>query len=131
VLFGLSKTTHLTNVDFLYICHVIIRRKRGQPKLLKDRCEVCGFDNPGALNVHHIIPRCDPRCSNNNDNLSVLCHTCHDLVHVGDIILLGVYPSTANGGRTLMWHRRGEVPPLDVEDWRVKDNPLVIRRGHV
>lgn len=109
---------------------MVIRRKCGQPKLLKDKCEVCGFDNPGALNIHHIVPRCDPRCSNDNNNLSVLCHTCHDLVHVGDIILLGVYPSTANSGRTLMWHRRDDVPPLDEGDWRVKSNPLVIRRGH-
>jgi len=105
---------------------VIRRRKRGQPKLLKDKCEVCGFDNPHAINIHHIIPRCDPRCSNDNNNLAILCHICHDLVHAGDIIIIGVYSSTAFMGRTLMWHRKGEVPPLDEKYWLVTDNKLVV-----
>jgi len=66
----------------------------GQSKLKKDRCEICGYDRPAAINYHHIIPRCDPRCTNDNNNLAVVCHSCHDLVHSGEIIIIGVYSST-------------------------------------
>ena len=102
------------------------RRKRGQPKLEKRSCEICAFDRPSALNIHHIIPRCDPRSSNDNHNLAVVCHTCHDLVHAGEITIIGVYSSSA--GRKLMWFRQGEEPPLEKEFWRVQDNPLVLRK---
>lgn len=110
---------------------MVIRRKRGQVKLQKERCEVCGFDNPHALNIHHIIPRCDPRSTNDNNNLAVLCHICHDLTHAGDIVILGVYSSTAYMGRTLLWHRKGEAPPLGKEDWRVHDNQKILRWKNV
>ena len=102
------------------------RRIRGQDKLTKDKCEVCGDARTAALNLHHIIPRCDPRCTNNNNNLAILCHTCHDLVHAGEITIIGVYQST--GGRRLMWFAAGEIPPLDKEFWLIKENPLVVRK---
>jgi hypothetical protein len=102
------------------------RRKHGQPKLHKDRCEICAFDIPAALNVHHIIPRCDPRCTNDNNNLAIVCHTCHDLIHAGEITIIGVYSST--GGRKLLWFREGEDPPLEKEFWLIKENPLVSRK---
>ena len=102
------------------------RRRHGQNKLIKDKCEICSYDAAAALNVHHIIPRCDPRCTNNNENLSILCHSCHDLVHAGEIIIIGVYSST--GGRKMMWFRSGEAPPLPKEFWIIKDNPLVLRK---
>lgn len=101
------------------------RRVRGQGTLPKDRCEVCGFDKPAALNVHHIIPRCDPRCTNDNGNLAIVCHTCHDLIHAGEITIIGVYGSSA--GRKLMWFKKGEDPPLEKEYWVVKENPHVLR----
>jgi len=102
------------------------RRKHGQPKLRKDACEICAFNSVAALNIHHIIPRCDPRCTNNNNNLAVVCHTCHDLIHVGEIVIIGVYPSTS--GRKLLWFREGQVPPLEKEFWLIKENPLVLRK---
>ena len=102
------------------------RRHRGQKKLTKEACEVCGDDRIAALNIHHIIPRCDPRCTNNNYNLSVVCHTCHDLIHAGEITVIGVYDST--NGRKLMWFKAGEEPPLERKFWIVKDNPFVVRR---
>jgi len=102
------------------------RRRSGQEGLLKDSCEICDFSNPDALNVHHIIPRCDPRCTNNNENLAIVCHSCHDLIHAGHITIIGVYAST--GGRKLMWFREGEDPPIDKEFWLVKENPLVLRK---
>jgi hypothetical protein len=104
------------------------RRKRGQIKLKKESCEICGDDRIATLNIHHIIPRCDPRSSNNNNNLAILCHNCHDLVHAGELIILGVYPSTAIGGRTLMWHRNGSVIPLEEIDWKIKNNTMVLRK---
>lgn len=101
------------------------RRSRKQPKLIKDRCEICGYDKSAAINYHHIIPKCDPRCTNDNHNLAVICHSCHDLVHAGEITIIGVYSST--GGRRLMWFRTGEDPPFEKEFWKVKENPFIIR----
>jgi hypothetical protein len=49
------------------------------------------------------------------------------LIHAGEIIIIGVYPST--GGRKLMWFREGEQPPLPKEFWKVQDNPLILRRN--
>jgi hypothetical protein len=100
------------------------RRKSNQPKLIKVVCEICGFSKKRALNLHHIIPRCDPRCTNDNNNLCICCHSCHDLIHAGEIIIIGVYSSTA--GRKLYWFNKGQTPPLEYEFWLVKDNPLVI-----
>lgn len=102
------------------------RRDRRQPKLAKEKCEVCQESRVAALNVHHIIPRCDPRCTNNNHNLAIVCHTCHDLIHAGEIIIVGVYQSTA--GRRLVWFKSGEQPPIPEEFWLIKDNPHVVRR---
>ena len=97
-------------------------------KLKKVKCEICGFSNPAAINYHHIIPRCDPRCSNKPHNIAVICHVCHDLVHAGEITIIGVYSSTALGGRSLLWFKQGEEPPLEKDLWMVKDNPLVLRK---
>ena len=104
------------------------RRKHGQPKLLKDKCEICGYARAAALNIHHIIPRCDPRCTNNNNNLAIVCHSCHDLIHAGEITIIGVYSSSA--GRKLMWFKQGEEPPLEKEFWLIKENPHVLRKSH-
>jgi 5-methylcytosine-specific restriction endonuclease McrA len=103
----------------------MIRKKYGSGNLIKDKCEICGFNKSAALNIHHIIPRCDERSSNNISNLAVVCHSCHDLVHAGEITIIGVYNSTA--GRKLMWFKEGEEPPLPKEFWLIKENPMVIR----
>ena len=107
------------------------RRKRGQAKLEKNSCEICGFDNKNALNVHHIIPRCDNRCTNDNCNLAIVCHICHDLIHAGEITIIGVYETSCEKGRILLFFRQGEEPPLSYEYWRVKSNPFVIRGKRV
>jgi|GEM_PF-3184727 len=101
------------------------RRTRGQQKLRKDKCEICGYDRAAAINYHHIIPRRDSRCTNENGNIAVVCHSCHDLIHAGEIIIIGVYSST--GGRKLMWFRSGEEPPLEKSLWKIQENPLVLR----
>lgn len=105
---------------------VSIRRRRGQPKLEKKKCEVCGLAQPKALEEHHAIPRSDPRSHNNNSNLVILCGSCHNLIHSGEVIIVGIYKST--GGRVVMHHRRGEESPLEEEYWLIKKNDKVKTR---
>ena len=112
----------------------MIRKSYSKEKLDKSKCELCGFSNKGALHVHHIIPKCDPRCSNNLGNLAVVCATCHSLLHSPSLLprslnaqytIIGVYQTT--GGRKLMWFKEGEEPPLEKQYWLIKENPLVLR----
>jgi len=105
----------------------VIRKIYSKDKLDKTKCELCGFSNKAALHVHHIIPRCDPRCSNNLSNLAVVCAICHSLIHspVGTYTIVGVFQTTA--GRKVMWFKEGEEPPLEKKHWLIKENPLVIR----
>lgn len=95
-------------------------------KKIRDKviCEICGLDKKNILHRHHIIPRMDPRSTDINANIGILCPNCHNLVHSGEIIIIGVYKTT--GGVELMWFRKGDLPPLPQEFWQVKDNPLVI-----
>ena len=95
-------------------------------KLKKTACETCGNTNKAVLHTHHIIPQRDPRCTNNLSNLACLCSNCHNMVHVGSIVIIGVYKTTE--GRKLMWFNDGEEPPLPREYWLIKENPLVILR---
>ncbi|MBN1856927.1 MAG: HNH endonuclease [Dehalococcoidia bacterium] len=45
-----------------------------------DRCEnpFCKQPEHRGLHVHHIVPRSNPRSTNQLDNLIVLCPNCHD-----------------------------------------------------
>jgi hypothetical protein len=101
-------------------------RAKGQKRLIKKHCEICFLKNKKVLNLHHIIPRCDSRCTDNNSNLAVVCSNCHDLIHVGDIIIIGVY-QTSNG-REVLNFKKGEKPPLEEDLWLIKGNDLVITR---
>jgi len=60
-----------------------------------------------ALHVHHIIPRCDPRCTNSNENLVTVCASCHQQIHKSVIICEGWFATSA--GRKFFWHRSGEA----------------------
>ena len=95
-----------------------------RPKLA---CEVCGLDDRKLLHYHHIVPRCDRRCSNKPFNIAVLCPTDHARVHAGDIVLIGQYDSTM--GDVLVWFRKGEKPPFPPGMWVVGENPLVLTVG--
>jgi len=92
--------------------------------LEKVACEICGLRDSRILHRHHIIPQCDPRCTNSSQNLAILCPSCHSYVHAGDITIIGVYPSTE--GRSLVWFKKGEEPPIAKEFWIVQNNPLVL-----
>lgn len=101
-------------------------RKNKKLKPQKDKCEICGANNKAYLHAHHIIPRRDYRSTDNWDNIAICCANCHNLVHSGDIIIIGVYYTT--NGRQLMFHKKGEEPMLPEEFWLIKDNPLVITK---
>ena len=90
----------------------------------KKACEVCGLADLRLVHRHHIIPRCDPRCTNGLGNIAFLCANDHVRVHAGDIVILGVYSSTS--GRCLVCHSMYEEPPFPKEHWIIKDNPLVL-----
>ena len=92
--------------------------------LRKKICEVCGLTDTRILHRHHIIPHVDPRCTNSSGNIAVLCPNDHGRVHAGEIVILGVYPSS--DGRCLVWHRKDEEPPFPKEMWLIRENPLVI-----
>jgi hypothetical protein len=84
----------------------------------KIQCEVCKEKDKCTLQIHHIIPRTDPDCTNHPYNLAVLCSNCHNKVHLGNLNVLGVLPSTDVGGRTLIYELDGirnidvEIPPI-------------------
>ena len=90
----------------------------------KKHCEICGLVKKSILHRHHVIPRTDPRSTNSDNNLAIVCPTCHSRIHTGEFIIIGIYKST--NGTELMWFCKGEEPPLSEEHWMVKDNPLVI-----
>ena len=89
----------------------------------KISCEICGLANAAILHRHHIVPRQDPRSTNSDNNLAILCPNCHSCVHTGDLIIIGIYGTT--DGQKTMWFKNGDDPPIPKEFWRVKDNPLV------
>lgn len=95
--------------------------KKLRPKI---HCEICGLAKRSILHRHHIIPRADSRSTNSDNNLAVVCPTCHSCIHTGEFIIIGVYQTT--GGTQLVWFRKGEDPPLPEEHWRVRENPLII-----
>ena len=90
----------------------------------KISCEICGLHKRAILHRHHIIPKKDPRSTNSDNNLAIICPNCHSCVHTGELIIIGLYQTT--DGLQLMWFRKGEEPPLPREHWRINDNPLVL-----
>lgn len=55
-------------------------------KAYKPICNICGFSNIAALQVHH---KDRNRLNNDISNLEILCANCHALEHSGDIAQLG------------------------------------------
>ena len=66
-------------------------------------CEICEIETP--LQEHHIRGREIPDYNNVN-NISWICPTCHDRVHLGLIIIEGWFNTTK--GRELLWHNNNE-----------------------
>lgn len=75
-------------------------------KLFIEHCEICGFSDKRAIQAHHIIPRTDPNCTNEESNLAYVCANCHNLIHAHEIIIEGRYLTT--DGPKLFWHHQNE-----------------------
>lgn len=69
----------------------------------KIQCEICGEKNKNILHRHHIIPKTDIRCTNDDMNLAILCPSCHSKTHDGTIKIIGVFPSTKPSGKMLVY----------------------------
>lgn len=70
-----------------------------------------------------MIPQCDPRCTNSDGNIAILCPNCHVLTHAGEIYFIGVY--LTSDGIMPIWFTKDEEPSVAREYWIIKDNPLV------
>jgi len=79
----------------------------------KVKCEVCGELDVKILEKHHIIPRTDLNCTNDDLNIAVLCASCHSKFHTGSLKIIGVFPSTA--GFTLVYELNGKKN-LDLDE---------------
>lgn len=79
-------------------------------KLHKEYCEIeeCGVTNKKLLHWHHIVERTEVGTCNNPWNLAVICSNCHNLIHAGEIRIIGVYPATNKQGRILVYERNGK-----------------------
>lgn len=80
----------------------------------KVKCECCGESDKNILEKHHIIPRTDPNCTNDNFNIAILCSNCHSKVHLGSLKIIGVFPSTDPSGFTLVYELNG-VKNIDLD----------------
>lgn len=91
-------------------------------KLHKEFCEICKTTEKETLHHHHIIERHEIDTSNDPLNLAVLCASCHAKVHASKIRIIGVYPSTAKYGRTLVYEQNGQsnVPGITEPFYRPK-----------
>ena len=49
------------------------------PRIIKDKCEICGFDNALALHFHHLNPKV--RNTWDKNNVIVLCANHHNILH--------------------------------------------------
>ncbi len=96
-------------------------------KLEKYECEICGTKDKPTLHAHHIIPRTDLNCTNNNMNLAIICSNCHAKIHSGIIEIIGVFPATKPpNNRILIYKRDGvcNVPGMEnVEPYYISKAP--------
>lgn len=78
-------------------------------------CEICGEKNKDILHRHHITEQIDTNCTNHPFNLAVVCPTCHSKIHNENIKIVGVFPSTKQAGRILIYIKDGvcNVPGME------------------
>lgn len=102
-----------------------MKKLNKRPKL---KCEIegCDMDNPAALHRHHIIERTEIGTSNNDFNLAILCANHHNLLHAGNLKIIGVFPGTKSpSGRILVYEIDGKcnVPGLETAEPYFKYQP--------
>ena len=78
-------------------------------KLHKEYCEIEGCDvtDPDQIHWHHIVERKIVGTSNDPYNCAIICANHHELCHSGRLKIIGVYPSTSNHGRKLIYELDG------------------------
>lgn len=99
-------------------------------KLQKIRCEIegCGVTQKAALHFHHIIERKILGTSNDPFNIGVLCANHHELTHDGNTLkIIGVYPSTGEQGRTLIYELNGVSNVPGVTEAYFKPTPIAMK----
>lgn len=89
-----------------------------RPKLHKEYCEIegCSVTDPKLLQHHHIVERKEVGTSNHHQNLAVICANCHLKIHSGSLQIIGVFPSTARNGRTLVYILDGKQNIPDINE---------------
>lgn len=95
-------------------------------KLHKEYCEIkeCGIKNKKVLHWHHIIERKEINTCNDPFNLAVLCSNCHNLVHFGQIKIIGIYPATNPQGRVLVYEFNGKKNIEGLDEPYFKPKPI-------
>lgn len=95
-----------------------MKKPKHRPKI---ECEVCGEKDIKVLDRHHIIPRTDPRCTNDDYNLAILCSSCHRKVHAGKIKIIGVFPGTKPPSGLILVYEINEKANVEIEPEIVED----------
>lgn len=70
------------------------------------KCNVCE-EWFNSLDKHHIQSR-SKGGSNKKQNIIQVCANCHRLIHIGEIVIEGKFPSTEQGGFTLIFRNKEE-----------------------
>jgi len=79
---------------------------------MSDICEICK-EQTDFIKEHHIHSK-SKGGSNKPFNLAYICSECHDLVHVGIIIIEGRFSSM--NGNILIWRKLNEQSITDLND---------------
>jgi hypothetical protein len=98
--------------------------------LEKKFCEICGESNKKILHNHHIVERTELNCDNSDFNLACICPSCHAKVHAKLIKLIGIFPSTKNNGRLLVYiDERGicNVPGMEEAEPYYSPKPIFMK----
>ena len=97
----------------LPIFKAYMKKRDLRPKI---QCEVCEEKDVNILERHHIIPRTDLDCTNDDFNLAVLCASCHAKTHTGRLRIIGVFPGTKPPtGRILVYELDG-IKNVDIDE---------------
>lgn len=84
-------------------------------KLIKEYCEVCGNKEICTLQLHHIVPRTDINCTNDNINLAIICSNCHLKTHNNVLKIIGVIPSTKKPNNRILIYEVDGIKNIDIE----------------
>jgi predicted HNH restriction endonuclease len=88
--------------------------------IVRKECESCKKQIVNDLEVHHIQPRAsatnqilqDGTHQNDKRNLVVICQTCHDKVHAGNIVI-GPLQATSDGPIRMIIEQNGKNEIVD------------------